>query len=131
MVERVAFATLALLATCCAMVPPSAQPELARCKVTPEALARVIYQERPAPYARIEIGCAGCDDVYVAAEYSWLRKHYPRYTLQEHTTQVPVGWQDGPAPDLSCFRILTAESQSKKVCFLKSESCPENRGSNP
>ena len=111
------------MVTACATVYPSARLGRGSCEATPEALAQVTYQPQPDRPTLIEIGCAGCDEVYVAAEYAWLDRHYHGYTVREHSTQVPTIWEQGPAPDFSCFSITTAAQEMKKVCFFKSDWC--------
>jgi len=116
-----AVAVSSVLMVGCAAVYPSSRLGGPDCGPTPVALARVTYEQVP---DHVAIGCAGCPDVYVAAQYQWLASVYPGYTVREHHTAGDLGSQ-GPAPLLSCFHVDTPDGVSHDVCFADSGWCHE------
>src|SRR5437899_318721 len=93
------------------------------CDVTPEALATVRYGIDAAQPSHVEVSCAPCDAVYVAAQHAWLHKTYPGRMWLEHFTAVPVVGSPASERDESCFRMPTAAGGQEAICFTNSERC--------
>ena len=123
-----------LLIAGCATTYPSARLARNGCSSTPEALGAVTYTRADEPRNTIEIDCAGCEEVYVAAQYQWLRDKYPGYQLIEHSTVTDfVGidegmWEDNHDGLYSCFSVTTAEDEGRNICFVNSRWCNEEDG---
>ena len=87
-------------------------------------MARVTYEQGP---DRVAIGCAGCAEVYVAAQYRWLAARFPGYAVREHSTQSPLNGQK-PGVLLSCFEVGTPDGLAHDMCFADTGWCDERGG---
>lgn len=117
--------TTALLVVGCASTFPSSRLDGAKCHPTPGTMARVTYEQVA---DRVAIGCAGCPEVYVAAQYRWLAARFPGYVVREHSSQSPLDDQKTGVL-LSCFQFGTPDGLVHDVCFADSGWCTE-RGEN-
>jgi hypothetical protein len=125
-----------LLMVACATTFPSSELAGPTCQANFETLMRVTYDKvTPSTYA---IGCAGCPEVFIEAQYQWLQKHYPGYSHREqYTHRIPQS--DGPDMVGNCFSFDAAEDNpvplrlgcpfegSHFVCFVDSGVCRERR----
>jgi hypothetical protein len=115
----VLLASALLLIAGCTTVFPSSRLGGPQCHPTSDTLSRVTYDEHS---QHVAIGCAGCSEVYVAAQYQWLARRYPGYVVHEHSTASDFG---GKGPLLSCFDFETPDKLEHRVCFADSGWCQE------
>lgn len=93
------------------------------CDATPELVAQVRYKPDPERPSLIDVQCARCDDVYVAAQHEWLRKTFPIQRWVEHYSAAPtVGPGESPYYE-SCFVIPVEPNKTKTVCFTNFGRC--------
>jgi hypothetical protein len=93
------------------------------CHATPELLAKVRYKPDPTHPSRIDVQCAACDDVYVAAQHDWLRLNYPGRHWVEHYSAVPVVGAPDSELEESCFRVPVDPDEIKTICFTNAGRC--------
>jgi len=127
MVRLVQMVGCCVLAVGCSSVFPSARLARPACEPTPEALARVKYEESKRYPGLIEISCAGCSAVYAAAQHRWLEQHYPGQAWTQHYTADPfIGAAETDRPE-SCFVIPQPGKDDIHVCFSNTDWCDETR----
>ena len=114
---------MALLLAACGSVALSRSGARTECDVTPEALARIRYKVDASRSTRVEIDCAACDAVYVAAQHEWLRKTYPGRMWVEHFSANRLVGSPESERDESCFRMPTPTGGQETICFTNSEQC--------
>ena len=113
---------VASLALACSTAYPSARLSGPECGATPEAMARVTYEDKG---SCIELGCLGCAEVYRAAEMHWLGEHYPGFKVKAH--QTVSSFPGSRACGDSCWDIVMPDGGERSVCFADSGWCKENR----
>ena len=122
--SRLAAVAVALACqTACASVGAQRDEIKSECEVTAQSLASVRYKVDAAVPRDVEVQCARCDDLYVAAQHEWLRQAFPGRMWVEHysanSTQQPHRHEN----DQSCFRIPNDAGQIQTVCFRNSGLC--------
>ena len=116
----------------CASTYPSVRLARDGCEASREAMAQVTYVEHKEPHPYIAVQCAGCTEVYGAAQRHWLAEHYPRYEMVEHSTSsdfyYPFGvWEEEPTGNVySCFTLLSPDREEREVCFVNSGWCHDD-----
>ena len=107
----------------CASAPASRKVDDVKCTVTDQALADVQYKIDPSRPYDVDVQCARCDDVYVAAHHEWLRKSFPGRMWVEHFEGVSTEVPHRHEKDASCFRIPVSEAKVRTICFTNSGLC--------
>jgi hypothetical protein len=108
----------------CVTTYPSARLSGPSCAPTPEAMARVTYEEKR---TYVELGCLGCSEVYLAAEQRWLKTNYPQHVVLRHYTASTMVGDPEPARTESCWTIQTPDGHTHDECFTDSGWCRERK----